>query len=617
MTRRSLLTLTLAALAAACGDTPLVQAPTMALSATAATFSAATGGAAPAAQEIAITNGGAGVLTAPAAQVTYADGAGWLTEATVTGAAAPFTLRLRATPGTLASGTYRATVRLTSLSAVNSGLTVAVTFNVTAGMVVRRTITSWGQDGAGATAAAADVSSVTLLVDAAAGGATRTPLTAGGTAGTWVGDPPAAAWWAEVAWADGHTSWIRGSGNLLDLGEDEGGRAGRTAPAQATPVTPVLDGLDPWGGDAGILFDTLAVYAWGPQALTWVDQNSTSGFPLFGGETQLDGDLSSFSFDWRTSGGGLLAAADTVYVTQLRQVQKLVGGAALLEYLRPVATTSATDLAMADGQPFGLAPPLMTSKVDVNDGTFTLSWRRSAFEEALPPYTSLGRNGHLVGVYATPAPLTATAPLGAVAMPLLLCQDPFGVTTDFNGGPVAWARVQPAAWREYLLARHARGVVRKAPGATTGLPGAEDLVYRYDAIAAAPAQIAPLVSAPTAPTVDGQPALGTTILTGVALTPVVAWEAPATGAPTSYRVEVHKLTRNGTATEGTRLAEFVVDGATTSVTLPAGLLQAATTYAATVAARSSPTDAGGTTPYRAGVPFGEGRLWTAPFTTAP
>ena len=59
----------------------------------------------------------------------------------------------------------------------------------------------------------------------------------------------------------------------------------------------------------------------------------------------------------------------------------------------------------------------------------------------------------------------------------------------------SYARFMPARYREYLQARYARNLIRRAPGATTGLPGAQDQVYRYDAIAAAPAPIVPLVSA--------------------------------------------------------------------------------------------------------------------------
>jgi hypothetical protein len=202
-------------------------------------------------------------------------------------------------------------------------------------------------------------------------------------------------------------------------------------------------------------------------------------------------------------------------------------------------------------------------------------------------------------------------------MPLLGCTDPYLVAPDFSAGAVAYARFLPAAWQEYLLARYAKGVIRRAPGATSGLPEAQDLVYRYDAQSAAPATIQPLVGAPAGPTIDGLDALAGTGLAGIARTPTLAWLPPAAGTPTSYRVAIVKLTASGAATVGTHVAELVVDGATTSLQLPAGLLEGAASYVARLTARSSPTDAGQATPLRMGVPFGEGTLWTVPFTTVP
>jgi hypothetical protein len=304
-------------------------------------------------------------------------------------------------------------------------------------------------------------------------------------------------------------------------------------------------------------------------------------------------------------------------VAQLRPVQKNLGTSQAIVYQRAMAWTSESGLAMADGQPLAVAPPAMTSLALVVNGTLGLNWQRSAFEAALPNDDPQRQDffGHQVGVYATPAPLTATAPLGAPAMPLLLCTDPSQVGEDFNAGAVTYARFLPSRYQEYLHARYGRFLIRRAPGATTGLPEAEDLVQRYDAIAQAPAPIQPLVSAVISPTIDGQDALAGTGLTGVALAPTLAWQPPATGTPTSYRVELVRLTRSGTATVGARIAELVIDGATTALALPPGLLQGATTYVARVTARSSPTDAGGVTPLRAGLPFGEGVLWTVPFTT--
>ncbi len=99
-----------------------------------ASFTAGAGGADPAAQTIAVTNGGFGPLTGLSVSgIAYASGepTGWLT-ATIAPATAPAVLTLQAVTGTLAAGTYHATVSVASALASNSPQGVVVTFTVTA-----------------------------------------------------------------------------------------------------------------------------------------------------------------------------------------------------------------------------------------------------------------------------------------------------------------------------------------------------------------------------------------------------------------------------------------------------------------------------------------------------
>lgn len=609
MIRRSLLSVSLAlvGLLAGCGEPPKLVPPSMELSGTTLAFSATTGGLPPAVQHIEITNPGGGRLSAPGVQVSYQQGSGWLTTASVSGGPDVFSLDVQPSPGSLVAGTYVATVRVSSVSAVNSPLSVTVTFQVADGLVVTRQLSAWGEDGSAASAPATDVTRVTV-VDSGGAGSTVLDKTA---EGTWRGAAPVGAWTAEVLWDDDHRSFIQGSGLSLDLGQDLGGRAGRVAPTGATMVVPVVTGLQPWDP----INDQLVYYAWGAQALAALATSSPADFPLFGDEVALDGTSLTYAFDWRPA--DLLAPADVLHAAQYRNVQKLLGPN-LLDYQRAVAAASLTGLTQVDKTDLTLPEAALTSLLDVNDATVALSWQRLAFQAAIPPYaSSLAFTGHHLGVYATPAPLTGTAPLAATALPLLACTDPGQMPPDFNAGAIGYARLQPAAWREFVLTRFASAVARRAPGATSDLPKIANIVYRYDAAASAPATFVPLVGGPTLPTIDGQDALAGALIAGVSQTPTLAWQPPATGTPTSYRVEVMKLSASGTASVTTPVADFVVGAGTTSLALPADVLAPSTTYIATIAARSSPTDAGGATPFRAGMPFGEARLWTVPFTTVP
>ena len=106
-------------------------APTLALSATSAAFSAAQGGASAPPQTITVQNAGGGSLGALAlGAIAYGTGgSGWLT-ATLSGSAAPATLTLTASPLALAAGTYTATVPVTSAGVANSPQNVTVTLTV-------------------------------------------------------------------------------------------------------------------------------------------------------------------------------------------------------------------------------------------------------------------------------------------------------------------------------------------------------------------------------------------------------------------------------------------------------------------------------------------------------
>jgi len=93
------------------------------------------GGPSPAPSTVAVTNAGAGPLTGmTVSSIQYQSGqtAGWLT-ATLSGTSAPATLTLQATTGSLAPGTYNASVPIVSSLAANSPHLLAVTFNVSAG----------------------------------------------------------------------------------------------------------------------------------------------------------------------------------------------------------------------------------------------------------------------------------------------------------------------------------------------------------------------------------------------------------------------------------------------------------------------------------------------------
>ena len=109
----------------------VVPRPVIAFSADSVGFNATVGGSNPAPDTVIVTNSGGGSLAGLAVgTIGYGAGAGGWLSATLTRTTAPDTLVLTALTGTLAAGTYTATVPVTAVNATNSPHTLKVTFTL-------------------------------------------------------------------------------------------------------------------------------------------------------------------------------------------------------------------------------------------------------------------------------------------------------------------------------------------------------------------------------------------------------------------------------------------------------------------------------------------------------
>ncbi len=106
----------------------VTQPPAIGLSETSLSF-ASVGAGVPAAQPVTVSNVGAGSLTGLGTAIAYGAGqpTGWLS-ASLDGTTAPATLTVQASPGGLNSGTYQATIDVTSSVASNSPQRILVTY---------------------------------------------------------------------------------------------------------------------------------------------------------------------------------------------------------------------------------------------------------------------------------------------------------------------------------------------------------------------------------------------------------------------------------------------------------------------------------------------------------
>jgi hypothetical protein len=109
-----------------------VSRPAIVLSTATVAFAATQGASNPGAQTVIVTSSSGSLRGLAVGTVSYASGSGWLTTATLSTATAPDTLTLQPTVGSLAPGTYTATVKITSSYAKNSPQAVGVTFTVNA-----------------------------------------------------------------------------------------------------------------------------------------------------------------------------------------------------------------------------------------------------------------------------------------------------------------------------------------------------------------------------------------------------------------------------------------------------------------------------------------------------
>ncbi len=109
-----------------------LPAPSIALTPAARSFTATQGGASPASQSVTVSNSGGGTLSGlSVGTVSYGAGAsGWLPTPTLNTSTAPATLSLQPQTGSLAAGTYTASVPVQSAAAGNSPQLLSVTFTV-------------------------------------------------------------------------------------------------------------------------------------------------------------------------------------------------------------------------------------------------------------------------------------------------------------------------------------------------------------------------------------------------------------------------------------------------------------------------------------------------------
>ncbi|AEI64647.1 putative lipoprotein [Corallococcus macrosporus] len=144
----------------------------------------------------------------------------------------------------------------------------------------------------------------------------------------------------------------------------------------------------------------------------------------------------------------------------------------------------------------------------------------------------------------------------------------------------------PSSWRLVASATYPFRTMEVPPGGgpAIGLSGSIASTDYLENLVAGP--IIPRLTPPRALSIDGIPATSQRVVGNTS--PVISWQPPANGAPTTYRVRLYRLDRDGGFVSVMPQNTFFLPGTATDVRLPPGLLAPNTVYSVRVMAMDSP-----------------------------
>jgi hypothetical protein len=326
----------------------------------------------------------------------------------------------------------------------------------------------------------------------------------------------------------------------------------RPDPAQAgssTTVTFNLSNLNAWQST-----DILELIS--PNNATYLSFDGTTGETKFTGNYPYSGALSNASL------------GDHYFSTQL--ITQPVGGSSFVALGRYFSIPKFTQ---ADGSDTTIAGAMRTIpqtgqfEANVNAGDMSNAAAEvnasgslsdtSLFLDAFP--------GSLDNGVATASPDLVGYSLGN-GLPFL--------SSNTDLGPIFYGNPFPATWPLFTGYIWSVDVPYTAPGASSGTDLFGSVFGFGTTLPTSTQPVELLISGPTTPTVNGQKFASN--LSGVGLTPTLAWSAPATGKPSYYQIFVWRLSKDGTASLVTLIA--TLQTSSTSLTLPPGLLVSGDAY---------------------------------------
>ncbi|ATB51028.1 ABC transporter substrate-binding protein [Corallococcus macrosporus] len=386
--------------------------------------------------------------------------------------------------------------------------------------------------------------------------------------------------------------YLVSTSRTFDLGSTEWGRDG-TFVSQPTPVTVSATGMSPWQPG-----DFLDMYSLNAGAFGYVDPIAT-GRPWTGATS-----LSGLSFDYANLLNPVLLDSSLGDVFSLAQMRwQTSANGVPYRGMHKVLDASVTQV---QGQPASVSG---TFTQPAATGTFSVDWRRSAFE-AMRTQVNPGAVSTYNEIWMSARPAELGSALASISGPPLLVKlNPDGLRTDIVTGNMTYNNPLPASWQKVAFA--AAGFTKSyALGTATPFSMSVDIRVDQEAGAFSAAPVEPLVGPVQAPKVNTRGAFQD--LTGVGTDASLRWSKPLVGTATNYVVNIFRLGVSNGATTATRVAVLHTD--LQSVYLPPDVLQAGQTYFAEIQSWHQPGSSLATSPFMRSLPRGRASVLTGMFS---
>ena len=368
-----------------------------------------------------------------------------------------------------------------------------------------------------------------------------------------------------LALGSGFAEHFLESSSIVDLGQDEVGRADVVGAATATSITVNATGLDAWADT-----DELEAHSYGANTF-WFDLEED--VTIAAGATSL----TAYTFDdTDASFPSLVTGSDDFELVQVHAAQTAGGVAyrAAAKFFAPASFTQTDGSNTALSGTF--ATPSQTAAADLQIAT--TQWDSAVgFDGSNAPL--LGPQAHLFVTAQNPDLLVfvrgvpESLAFGAYANgPVFAFVHLAHGTPDVAATGIQYARADsPEAQLDSLQASESFAVTVALPGSSDGFDFIGGISCQERLVGSA-ATVTPCVGPVLSPTIGGldlfQPQ------SGVGVTPTISWSAPMIGAPRSYVVEIVTLALDPTtmATEFVGAVELFTGD--TTATVPPGVLAA-------------------------------------------